>query len=116
MQGGIVMGGVLAASVSGTTMSEKLTAVNQMDHTAFAELVWTDGFLKALVPGDLIEIPAGYIVLAILTDKANGTSFLRWGILPGAQKQATGAMLNDMLQAFKVLQSTDYKAFAKYFS
>ena len=73
------------------------------------------GFTQSMLkPGDLLVIPAGFLVCSVTMGK--GSAFLRWCVSPTTDaavkesSKASLAVLQDLLSAFPSLKSAQHKA------
>ena len=108
LSGDFFVAGVPSEKVAGDAVTPKLSKMSQMTGGELQDNSKDDGFIAHMQTGDVLAIPAGMLVIKATLD-SHGADFLRWGLLPASSKGAVHRMLNDMLQAFDLLQSTDYK-------
>lgn len=63
LEGSEVCAGVLIEKTPGRTLRENLSAISSMTVQQFLSLAEQHGFFVCIVPGQLVIIPAGYIVI-----------------------------------------------------
>ena len=102
--------GVLTDRLPGGTLSNKLAGLYALTPQEFQNRAKQDGFQVSLGPGSVIAIPAGYL---IVTHALGGAvEFIRWSISDEGSKAQTLQTVQDMLQSYEQLASTDYKVWA----
>ena len=102
--------GVLVDRLPGGTLSSKLAGLYALTPQKFQNTEKQNGFQVSLGPGSVIAILAGYL---IVTHAPGGAVvFIRWSISDKGSKAQTLQTVQDMLQSYEQLASTDYKVWA----
>ena len=113
--GAFLVVGIPQASLAPAGHAEKVAVVNSMDVETFVELAKRFGFVSMVHEGSLLSIPAGFMV-ATFMNSTDAVSFVRWSIFHASQKPVVLETVQGMLQAYPMLQGSDYKPWADMLS
>ena len=112
--------GVKYDKVAGDSMKDKYACLKEMPSDSFMALVGHHGFFKKHCQrGELLLIPAGFIVLlgcGLANGEGEGGSCgVRWGIQgEKTSDKVTHECLEGLLSSFPKMKETDYERFCTY--